>query len=150
MSDVLFTVRESPIHGRGLFATASINPGSDILEYVGEKISKQESLARCEAGNHFIFALDDQHDIDGNVEWNPARWMNHSCSPNCAAEHVSDHIWIVATRHIHPGEELTFNYGYDLDEYRDHPCRCGAPICLGYIVAEELQEHVRRNLAHQQ
>jgi SET domain-containing protein len=139
----MYTVANSSIHGTGLFASQNIPTGQRILEYVGEKISKEESLRRCIDGNNFIFDLDEQFDVDGSVDWNPARFANHSCSPNCAVELEGGHLWMIAEREIQCGEELTYNYGYDLDEYREHPCRCGAPNCLGYILAEELHESVR-------
>ena len=82
-------------------------------------------------------------DIDGSAGWNPARYLNHSCSPNCDAELINGHIWIVAQRDIACGEELTFNYGYDWEDYREHPCRCGAPGCVGYIIAEEFFPNLR-------
>ena len=129
--------RASSIHGLGSFAAEPIRAGRLILEYVGEKITKNESLRRCEAGNAFIFELDDEWDIDGGVGWNPARFLNHSCAPNCDAEYIEGQIWIVARREIAPGEELTFNYGYDWEDHREHPCQCGAAQCVGYIVAEE-------------
>ena len=75
--------------------------------------------------------------LDGKVDWNPARLLNHSCSPTCEAEEDDERIWIVALRDIKAGEEITFNYNYDLQDYQEHPCRCGAPNCVGYIVAEE-------------
>ncbi len=137
------TFRMSPIHRWGGFARADIPMGGRLVEYVGEKISKAESLLRCEANNEYIFDLDEQFDLDGNVAWNPARFLNHSCAPNCGAEWIDNRIWIVAERAIRSGEEITFNYGYDLTDYRDHLCRCGAPDCVGYIVAEEFFEHVR-------
>jgi hypothetical protein len=65
--------RASPIHGTGGFARIDIPVGARLLEYVGEKIDKAESLRRCEADNPFIFALNDHQDLDGNVSWNPAR-----------------------------------------------------------------------------
>jgi SET domain-containing protein len=129
--------RPSRIHGQGAFASAVIRAGTLVIEYVGCRIAKSESVRRCEAGNTFIFQLDDEWDIDGDAAWNPARFLNHSCAPNCDAEMIDGHIWIVARRDIAPGEELTFNYGYDLDDYREHPCHCGASGCVGYIVAEE-------------
>ena len=67
--------------------------------------------------------------------------LNHSCAPNCEAELLDDRIWIIARRDIQPGEEITFNYGYDLENYRDYPCCCGSPHCVGYIVAEEFFAH---------
>ncbi len=141
----LISFRESPIHGLGGFANQPLAAGTRVIEYGGQKIGKAESLRRCEENNWFIFALDDQFDLDGSVGWNPARFINHSCSPNCDAELIDGHIWIVARRDIAAGEEITFNYGYDLESYREHPCHCGAPNCLGYIVAEELFPLLRNN-----
>jgi hypothetical protein len=145
----LITFRRSRIHGTGGFARRAIPAGTKLIQYVGEKITKAESLRRCEAENPYIFTLDDQYDLDGSVEWNPARFLNHSCAPNCETEldEEAGEVWILALRDLQPGEELTFNYGYDLSEYRDHPCRCGAPNCVGYIVAEEFFDHVRRQLS---
>jgi SET domain-containing protein len=134
----------SPIHGMGGFARRGFARGERVVEYTGEKISKAESLRRCEAGNWFIFSLDDEFDLDGNTGGNPARWLNHSCAPNCEAEFSGGRIWITALRDIAAGEEITFNYGYTLDEYREHPCRCGAPGCAGWIVAEEFFDCVRK------
>ena len=140
--------RRSRIHGMGGFARKDIPVGTRLIEYVGERITKAESLRRCEADNPYIFTLDDEHDLDGSVEWNPARFINHSCAPNCETEldEEAGQVWVLALRDIRAGEELTFNYGYDLSEYREHPCRCGAPECVGYIVAEEFFDHVRRQL----
>jgi uncharacterized protein len=140
----LLVFKSSPIHGMGGFARVDIPAGARVIEYVGEKITKQESLARCEQNNEYIFALDDEHDLDGHVSWNPARFLNHSCEPNCEARLEGGCIWVVAIREIRAGEELTFNYGYDLADYAEHPCGCGAPGCVGYIVAEEFFDHVRR------
>ena len=139
--------KKSPIHGRGGFALRAIAAGTRVIEYVGQKISKAESLRRCESNNACIFALDEAHDLDGNVDWNPARLLNHSCNPNAEARQEGDQIWIHSLRDIGAGEEVTFNYGYDLEDYRQHPCGCGAPDCVGYIVAGEFFEHVRRRQA---
>lgn len=130
-------IRPSAIQGWGGFAARDLRQGACVMEYVGERITKAESLRRCEADNPFIFSLDDDWDLDGGVPWNPARFLNHSCQPNCDAECDEGRIWIVARRDIAAGEELTFNYGYDLQDYREHPCGCGAAGCVGYIVAEE-------------
>jgi len=133
----LIAYRPSPIHGLGGFARVFIPKGALVVEYRGEKICPAESLQRCAQNNEYIFHLDEAFDLDGNVPWNPARFLNHSCAPNCAAELLGKRIWIVASRDIAPGEELTFNYGYDLVDYTEHPCHCGAPNCVGYIVAED-------------
>jgi len=142
----LLAVRTSPIHGRGVFALAPIPRGARVLEYVGQRISKAESRRRCEAHNEYIFHLNEEFDLDGNVPWNPARFINHSCAPNCEAVLENERLWIVARRDLRAGEEITFNYGYDLVDYQDHPCRCGAPNCVGYIVAEEFFPQLRRRL----
>jgi SET domain-containing protein len=137
-------VGPSRIHGQGVFAQAAFLPGARVLEYLGEKISKAESARRCESQNWYIFGLDEEFDLDGNFDWNPARYVNHSCAPNCEAVFDAGRVWITATRDITPGEEITFNYGYDLEDYKEHPCHCGAPECLGFIVAEEFFEQLRR------
>jgi uncharacterized protein len=144
METELVLFQASPIHGRGGFAKRALPKGSRILEYVGERIDKQESTRRCEANNVYIFFLNETQDIDGDVDWNLARFLNHSCSPNCEAEVDGARIWLVARRDIGAGEELTFNYGFDLEDYRDYPCRCGSPNCVGFIVAEEYFDHVRQ------
>lgn len=163
--------RNSTIHGRGLFAAAPIPAGTRVIEYVGEHVSKAESLRRCQAGNVYIIGLDEDTDLDGDSEANPARFINHSCDPNCemvleeevtisldgkpalrgelncsgmAAKH---RVFVDAVRDITPGEEVSFNYGYDLVDYREHPCRCGSPKCVGYIVAEVFFPKLRRKLA---
>ena len=147
----LLELKPSPIHGTGGFARGDLPAGARVAEYLGERIDKRESLARCMRGEPFIFHLDEQWNLDGNVGWNPARFLNHSCAPNCDADFIDGRIWIVTIRPVACGEELTFNYGYDLPDYREHPCRCGAPGCVGYIVASEFFEHVQRDekrLAH--
>jgi uncharacterized protein len=138
--------RASGIHGMGLYAARPIPAETMVIEYVGERISKSESLLRCEAGNPFVFTIDAEHDLDGSTEANPARFINHSCAPNCEAEDHDGRIWIVTRRDIAVGEELTYNYNYDLEDYPDNPCQCGAPGCLGYMVAEELFPVVRERL----
>ena len=140
----LVVTKESLIHRLGAFAERDITKGTRVIEYVGERISKTESIERCERGNAFIFSPEGTHDIDGQVEWNAARFLNHSCQPNCEAVPHEGRIWIVALRNISAGEELTFNYGFDLEDYRNYPCHCGADGCVGYIVAEEFFEHVRQ------
>lgn len=133
----LVEVRGSAIEGRGGFATTHIKAGEYLIEYTGERISKVESARRCSLGNNFIFQINEEFDLDGSIEANLARFINHSCAPNAEARLEDDRVWIVALREIEPGEEITFNYGYDLEEYREHPCRCGASNCVGFILAEE-------------
>ena len=145
MPSPLSNVATAPslIHGTGGFTSIDLAQGTRVIEYVGERITKSESLNRCEAGNQCIFYLDEVWDLDGSVSWNPARFLNHSCSPNCDAELIEGQIWMVARRAIAAGEELTFNYSYDLTDFREHPCHCGSTECVGFIVAEDLFEAVR-------
>ncbi|MGE3535876.1 MAG: SET domain-containing protein [Candidatus Tectimicrobiota bacterium] len=133
----MIRIGPSPIAGQGLFATQLIPQGSRILEYIGEKISKQESARRLAAHNNYIFHLNYRYDIDGQSLENTARYINHSCDPNCEIEKVGEQIWILALRDIQIGEELSFNYGYDAQEYEKFPCHCGARVCCGYILGRE-------------
>lgn len=139
----LIQFRHSRIHGTGGYARKAIPAGTRVIEYVGEHVTKAESLVQCEADNVYIFTLDDEFDLNGNVDWNPARFLNHGCAPNCETELDEGRVWVLALRDIQSGEELTFNYGYGLEEYADNPCRCGAPACVGFIVAEEFFDQVR-------
>jgi len=145
-SETLIEFRESAIHGTGGFARGPIAAETRLVEYLGRRIDKQESQRQCESDNPYIFSLNDEFDLDGNVDWNPARLLNHSCSPNAEAQQIGEAIWIVALRDIAAQEEITFNYNYDLVDYREHPCRCGAANCVGYIVAPEFFETVRAGL----
>jgi uncharacterized protein len=154
----LIIVDESSIHHKGVFAVQDIPKGTRIIEYIGEKLTKEESdkradeqLARAEADPHreglvYIFELNDKYDIDGNVPENDAKYINHSCNPNCEVDSDDEHIWIKSLRDIKKGEELFYNYGYDADDFEDHPCRCGSENCIGFIVAEEHWPEVRKQL----
>ncbi|MFO1499722.1 MAG: SET domain-containing protein-lysine N-methyltransferase [Verrucomicrobiota bacterium] len=137
-------IRASLIHGEGAFASEPIPAGARVIQYVGRKITKKESRRECQRNNPFVFYLNEEFDLDGNTASNPARLLNHSCAPNCDAELHGGEIWIIARRNIQVGEEVTFNYGFDLDNYREYPCYCGAKECAGYIVAESFQAQVRR------
>src|SRR5688572_25468375 len=90
--------RTSGIAGDGLFARVPIRAGDTIIEYTGERISKAESLRRCIDGNNYIFSINDEFDLDGSVESNFARFINHSCAPNAETQLEDDRVWIVALR----------------------------------------------------
>ncbi len=153
----LCEVRGSIIHGRGVYATQDIAPEVEVIEYVGEPINKETSEDRAwdqyakseENGDAavYIFTLDDKWDIDGNVPWNIARLINHSCDPNCEAWTIGQQIFIHSLRDIKEGEELTFDYGFDIECYEDHPCLCGSDHCIGYIVSQEQWPELRAKLA---
>ena len=143
----LYEVKPSPIHGFGVFARRNLPEDTRVLEYLGERLTKAESLRRRKLGNFFVFIVTDEFDIDGAVDWNPARFINHSCTPNCDAQMEDERIWIIARRELREGEELSFNYGYNLDDYEDHVCRCGVKECVGFMVGEEHFDEVRRREA---
>lgn len=146
----------SGLHGYGLFATDFIAQDTQIIEYGGERITKAEAQrredrrrAREAAGGDgcvYVMELTQRHDLDGGMPWNLARRINHSCAPNCVALNFSGRVWIVARRDILAGEELTYDYGFEYENWRIHPCRCGTQKCVGYIVDQRQRWRVRRAL----
>lgn len=138
-------VSNSPKHGRGVYATHPIPKGAKIIEYVGKRVLAKDSddigdkqlkrAAKSGTGSVYLFTLNKKYDIDGNVPWNTARLINHSCDPNCEVYIVQGRIWVHAKRAIEAGEELTYDYGFNMDSWEDHVCRCGTKKCLGYIVS---------------
>ncbi|MGV8151097.1 MAG: SET domain-containing protein [Candidatus Woesearchaeota archaeon] len=145
----LCEVKNSGIHNKGVYATEDITKGTPIIEYRGEKISKEEGDKRLDATHEahkadknnaatYIFELNDEYDLDGDIPDNDAKYINHSCNPNCDFEIGEDSVLIHAKRDIKKGEELTYNYGFDFDdEYKEHPCKCGSENCVGFMIAEE-------------
>ena len=127
-------IGNSRIDGQGLFAAQDITKGTQIIAYIGEKITRKESAHRLETGNAYIFHLNYRYALDGETLANTARYINHSCDPNCEVEKTNDTLWIVALRDIKEGEELSYNYGYTLKHYKDNPCNCGVKNCCGYIL----------------
>ena len=134
----------SRIAGHGLFAAQAIKQGTKIMRYIGEKITTEESDRRLAAGNVYIFGLNERSALDGDTPKNTARHINHSCDPNCHTEQYGNTIWIVALRDIQAGEELTYNYEYELDDEPAEPCHCGAPHCCGYILAPHYWDRLRQ------
>jgi SET domain-containing protein len=144
--------RQSPIHGNGVFAVSNIRRGESIVEYRGRRLTHAEADRRfgneVDSGHTFLFTLNDEYLVDGGDGGNVARWINHSCAPNCQAwivEHDSgdkrrDKIMIEARRDIRAGEELTYDYGITLEERqtaklkRLWACRCGARRCTGTLL----------------
>ncbi len=146
----MWIVKKSKVHGHGVFANSKISKSEKIIEYIGEKISKKEGDKRSNArltkylgskktGSVYIFELDKKYDIDGSPLYNKARYINHSCDPNCEVEISNGRIWISSIKNIKKGEELTYDYGYefDSDDYKDHVCKCGSKKCIGYIISSD-------------
>ncbi len=143
-----FEVRSSPIQGLGAFATRRIPAGTRLIEYTGERLTPAASDARYpevdgERHHTFLFAIDDDVVIDAAVGGNEARFINHSCDPNCDAVVEDGRIWIETIRDIARGEELAYDYAYELEERhtpaakRKYPCRCGAAACRGTILVRK-------------
>lgn len=142
-----FEVRRSGIHGRGVFALVAIQPGEVIIEYKGEQISWEEAERRHQAASGdpyhtFLFQVDEALVIDGGSQGNSARWINHSCEPNCEAqEDDRKRIFIVALHPIAAGEELFFDYALEMAEKpskalrQAYACHCGTPSCRGTMLA---------------
>jgi uncharacterized protein len=149
--------KKSGVHGYGIFAKIDIPKDTRIIEYVGEKITKAEADRRGpilieyakkhkQAGAVYIFVLNKKYDIDGHVEYNTAKYINHSCEPNCEVDIIRGRIWIIALRDIKKNEELFYNYSYDMDTYEEHPCLCKTSKCPGFITAEEHWPKLRKIL----
>ena len=137
-------VGPSRIAGQGLFAGQEIRQGTKIIRYIGEKITHEESERRLAAGNAYIFGLDERSALDGSTPKNTARYINHSCEPNCQTEQFGRIIWIVAIRDIQAGEELTYNYGYELNDESPEPCHCGTKRCCGYILGPQYWDRLQQ------
>lgn len=152
-----YKVKKSKIHGKGIFAKQDIRKGETIIEYKGKKITKKESeiislkTEEKAKSNHnlgavYIFELNRKYDLDGNIPNNPAKYINHSCNPNAETEQdENDRIWIVALRNIKKDEEISYNYGYDFENYKENKCICGSKNCIGFIVAKKYWKKIKTN-----
>lgn len=146
----MWKLKKSKIHASGVFATEGISKGTKIIQYIGEKISKKEGDNRSakrikrylhskKTGSVYIFELNKKYDIDGSPSYNKARYINHSCNPNCEVDISKGEIWIKSIKRIKKSQELTYDYGYefDKDDYKDHVCKCGSKNCIGYIISSD-------------
>ena len=126
----LIEVRNSPIHGRGVYAKTRIVKGGRVIEYLGDN----------DDGHTFLFIVDNRTVIDAGVGGNEARFINHGCSPNCETVTEDRRIFIEATRTIKPGEELCYDYQLvwestdDPEDLKLYDCRCGAKNCRGTML----------------
>ena len=138
-------VRNSPIHGMGVFAARRIPKGTRVIEYLGDRITHKEADDRYEDhdpnDNHtFLFIVDRRTVIDAGVNGNAARFINHSCDGNCTSVIEQRRVFIESTREIAKGEEL--GYDYEIGREKDDPenvdeifaCRCGSPKCRGTML----------------
>ncbi len=143
-----YSVRKSGIHGRGVFALADIPKGTRLMEYLGERITHDEADRRYaeehENSPHtMLFAVDDEVVIDATLKGSSARFINHSCSPNCEAIEEEGRIFIETIKPVKAGAELTYDYNLVLDEphtpsvKRLHACFCGTRKCRGTILGKK-------------
>ena len=140
-----FEIRDSPIAGLGAFATRRIRKGTRIVEYVGQRISQEEADRRyddtlVDHPHVLLFTVDDRTVIDAGVGGNEARYINHSCEPNCRSVTRRGRVHIWSVRDISKGEELTYDYNLtregvgDEEAYTRYACRCGAQSCRGTML----------------
>jgi SET domain-containing protein len=138
----LYVVQESPIHGKGVFAAKEIRKGTAIIEYKGQHISQDEANERYgedDKGHHHtvLFTIDEDMVIDARHKGNAAKYINHSCDPNCEAVQYGDRIFIEAIRNIEVGEELAYDYHLQVDKpltkkkMQQYVCHCGSKNCRG-------------------
>ena len=152
----LYRVKKSNIdrNGRGLYATKDIKAGTQIIDYVGKIITKKQTEESEKFDNLkpiYLFDLNSRYDLDGNVSWNTARLINHSCLNNCDYEGKGLKLWVNANRDIKMGEELTCNYGFSYDsDYKQFPCKCGSKNCVGYIVREGSRWRINKKFKKKQ
>jgi SET domain-containing protein len=144
-----YVVRNSAIHGRGVFAANKIRKGTTILEYKGDRTTWDIASLRPDSDpdnpyHTFIFELSDGRVIDAGIKGNAARWINHSCDPNCiTSETAKGRVYIEALRKIRSGDELTYDYRLSYDgritrRVREaFACRCGADSCRGTMLLEK-------------
>lgn len=143
-----FVVRSSAVHGRGAFARVAIPAGTRLIEYAGRRLTPAQAEALYPdddgtAPHTFLFAIDDDVVVDAGVGGNAARWLNHSCDPNCDVVVEDGRLWVETIRDVAPGEELAYDYGLTLPTRhtpaakRRFPCRCGAAACRGTMLAKK-------------
>ena len=143
-----YIVRHSKIHGRGVFALTDIPKGTRLMEYLGERITHREADRRYAAEHEhsphtMLFAVNDKVVIDATRKGNSARFINHSCRPNCEATEEDGRIFIDTIRKVPAGGELTYDYNLVLEERhtpavkRAHACFCGARGCRGTLLGDK-------------
>ena len=154
----LWYKKKSPLHGSGLFAARNIKKGEQVIEYIGDKVTKREGDKRADKqikkaeknkknGMVYVFELNKKYDIDGGVARNYARFINHSCDPNCEVEITNNEIWISSIKRIKKGAELYYNYGYPFEtDYEEHICKCGSKKCVGYILSDDDWPKLKKKL----
>jgi len=146
--EALVEARNSPIHGKGVYAIAPIRKGTRIIEYLGDRISHAEADRRYakkseDDGHTFLFIASNRTVIDAGIDGNAARFINHHCDPNCETVIENSRVFIDTIRNIKPGEELGYDYQLtwestdEPEELALYQCRCGARKCRGTMLDRE-------------
>ncbi len=125
---VRYKVKKSTA-GLGLFATENIKKGETIIQYLGVILNDEEACKKI--NSMYLFEVKKNVNIDGSPRWNTARYANYSCDPNAESENRKNNIYIVATKNIKEGEEITFDYGEEFvnEHIKPKGCRCGTKKC---------------------
>jgi hypothetical protein len=152
-----YRLRRSPVHGTGVFATRVIKKGAGVIEYVGERISHAEADRRhskkdIDDGHTFLFTVNSKVVIDAGVDGNEARFINHSCEPNCEVINDKGRLFVETLRTIKPGEEL--NYDYNIGRTPEDPpnadeifaCRCGSKTCRGTMLSPKRKSKAKKTV----
>jgi len=143
--------KKSGINNLGLFAKTDIKKGEKVIEYKGKKFTHKQVEENDRFDNSkaiYLFTLNERYVLDGDTKTNTAKYINHSCDPNCEVDIIKGKIWIIAIKDIKKGDELSYDYGFGYDaDFRQFPCKCGSKNCCGYIVRDDQRWRINRKYA---
>ena len=143
--------KKSGINNLGLFAKSDIKKGEKVIEYKGRKFTHKQVEENDRFDNSkaiYLFTLNERYVLDGDTKTNTAKYINHSCNPNCEVDIINGKIWIIAIKDIKKGDELSYDYGFGYDaDFRQFPCKCGSKNCCGYIVRDDQRWRINRKYA---
>jgi hypothetical protein len=143
-SNAILEVRKSAVHGTGVYAKRPIAKGRRIIEYTGRIVPWKKASEQADGPHTFLFGLTNGRDvIDPDVDGNEARWINHSCDPNCEAIEEGNRVFIYALKAVKQGDELFYDYGLEVDQPRtleleeEYRCFCGTARCRGTLLGKK-------------
>ena len=143
--------KKSGINNLGLFAGRDIKKGEKVIEYKGRKLTHKQVEEDDRFDNSkaiYLFTLNERYVLDGDTKTNTAKYINHSCDPNCEVDIIKGKIWIIAIKDIKKGDELSYDYGFGYHaDFRQFPCKCGSKNCCGYIVRDDQRWRINRKYA---
>ncbi|MAJ57498.1 MAG: SET domain-containing protein-lysine N-methyltransferase [Candidatus Pelagibacter sp.] len=146
-----FIWKKSKINNLGLFAGRDFKKGKKVIEYKGKKYTHKQVEEDDRYDNSkaiYLFILNKKLVLDGDIRLNIAKYINHSCNPNCEVDIIKGKIWILAIQDIKIGDELSYDYGFGYDkDYKQFRCKCGSKNCCGYIVRDDQRWRINRKFA---